>query len=577
MLDFLSWFTTTQKESRVAAKADFAAMVSAAGGGLRVFKQANGKYRWLAISSNAFVDGDKEIVSTKALNEDADRVDARGPLRWWHEPQLDLGDADFGAMHGRMLIESGTFRSPEIAMRVAEKVKELSMSVGFVHPMSEPDSDGVFHNIKIFERSLLPKERASNRFTNFEIVEDKDMNEMKFKALKELVGDALVEKIISGAEISEKEAMSEGLRYKEASENPASYGTEAVLAEIRGMPDDEVLALMEQVISEKNLGGAEDAAGETVMETTKGKFVLGKKGVNPFAKKGSAAVDDEEAEMAAGVDDDETAEAMKKTKKKELSGVATKGMGMQVPKPTTKMTMGSSKKAESEMVDAEDDEEVAAADEMAAEEDLDEAEVMAVSKSHSKKHGMKNGMAKKKKALGGDPDDDDDDDLEAVEDVGAEDSDEEDDVDAEEEVEGESELEQDEVAYMSPTELADLLTTTIGEVVSELGVTEKMQAVTKELRVIKRVINEMDERLTASSKNVTTKEKNTATLLARLEKMDVRLKELEGETPKAFTKGYRSSQDGGTEIEEGHRLKEAKPADDPLDHFRLFLNGNKNN
>jgi len=569
MLDFLSWFTTTRKESRVAAKADFAAMVSASGGGLRVFKQANGKYRWLAISSNAFVDGDKEIVSTKALNEDADRVDARGPLRWWHEPQLDLGDADFGAMHGRMLIESGTFRSPEIAMRVAEKAKELSMSVGFVHPMSEPDSDGVFHNIKIFERSLLPKERASNRFTNFEIVEDKDMNEMKFKALKELVGDALVEKIISGAEISEKEAMSEGLRYKEASENPASYGTEAVLAEIRGMPDDEVLALMEQVISEKNLGGAEDAAGETVMETTKGKFVLGKKGVNPFAKKGSAAVDEEEAEMEEGEDSDGAA---KKTKKKELSGVATKAMAPKKPV----MKMYSSKKAESEMVDAEDDEEVAAADEMAAEEDLDEAEVMAVSKGHDKKHGMKNGMAKKKKALGGDPDEDDDD-LEAVDDVEAEDSDEEDDVDAEEEVDADSELEQEEVAYMSPTELADLLTTTIGEVVSELGVTEKMQAVTKELRVIKRVINEMDERLTASSKNVTTKEKNTATLLARLEKMDVRLKELEGETPKAFAKGYRSSQDGGTEIEEGHRLKEAKPADDPLDHFRMFLNGNKNN
>lgn len=559
MLDFLSWFTTTRKESRVAAKADFAAMVSAAGGGLRVFKQANGKYRWLAISSNAFVDGDKEIVSTKALNEDADRVDSRGPLRWWHEPQLDLGDADFGAMHGRMLIESGTFRSPEIAMRVAEKAKELSMSVGFVHPMSEPDSDGVFHNIKIFERSLLPKERASNRFTNFEIVEDKDMNEMKFKALKELVGDALVEKIISGAEISEKEAMSEGLRYKEASENPASSGTEAVLAEIKEMPDNEVLALMEQVISEKDLGVAEDAAGETVMETTKGKFVLGKKGVNPFAKKGSAAVDEEEAEMEEGEDSDGAAN---KTKKKELSGVATKAM--------TKVA--ASKKAESEKVDAEDDEEVAAADELAAEEDLDEAEIMAVSKGHGKKHGM----AKKKKALGGDPDEDDDD-LEAVDDVEAEDSDEEDDVDAEEEVEGDSELEQEEVAYMSPTELADLLTTTIGEVVSELGVTEKMQAVTKELRVMKRVINEIDERLTASSKNVTTKEKNTATLLARLEKMDVRLKELEGETPKAFAKGYRSSQDGGTEIEEGHRLKEAQPADDPLDHFRMFLNGNKNN
>ena len=568
MLDFLGWFTDTRrgtaKELRVADGKNVASTMSATGGGLRVFKQSNGNYRWLAISSNAFIDGDKEIVSTKALNEDASRVDSRGPLRWWHEPQLDLGDADFGAMHGRMLIESGTFRSPEIALRVSEKAKDLSMSVGFVHPMSEPDKDGVFNNIKIFERSLLPKERASNRFTKFEIVEDKDMNEMKYKALRDLVGDALVAKIISGAEISEKEAMTEGLRFKEVDEGAATGKGASAIEWLKEMPDDEILALMEQVITEKNLSGTEDAAGETVMETTKGKFILGKKGVNPFPKKGGA-VADEEAEMAAGVDDDETDEAMKKTKKKEYMGAPMKGKVS-----AAKSAMAASKKAESEMVDEEDDEEVAAAAEMAVEEDIDEDEMMAADKMHGKKKHAKMG-AMKKKALGGDPEDDDEDEDEAIAEV------EEDDVD-EDETEAEldsPESEQEEIAYMSPTELADLLTTTIGEVVSELGVTEKMQAVTKELRVIKRVINEMDERLTTSTKNVTTKEKNTATLLARIEQMDVRLKELEGETPKAFTKGYRSSQDDGTEIEEGHRLKGAQPADDPLDHFRLFLNGNK--
>lgn len=567
MLEFLGWFTDTRrgtaKALRAADNKNVASTMSAAGGGLRVFKQANGNYRWLAISSNAFIDGDKEIVSTKALDEDASRVDSRGPLRWWHEPQLDLGDADFGAMHGRMLIESGTFRSPEIAVRVSEKAKELSMSVGFVHPMSEPDKDGVFNNIKIFERSLLPKERASNRFTKFEIVEDKNMNEMKYKALKDLVGDALVEKIISGAEISEKEAMTEGLRFKEADTGAATGRGASAIEWLKEMPDDEILALMEQVITEKNLSGTEDAAGETVMETTKGKFVKGKKGVNPFPKKGDA-VEGEEAEMAAGVDDDETDEAMKKTNKKEYMGATMKGKVS-----AAKASIAASKKADSEIIDEEDDEEVAAAAEMAVEEDIDEDEMMAADKMHAGKKHAKMG-ATKKKALGDDPEDDEDED-EAVAGV------EEDDVD-EDEAEAEldsPESEQEEIAYMSPSELADLLTTTIGEVVSELGVTEKMQAVTKELRVIKRVINEMDERLTASAKNVTTKEKNTATLLARIEQMDVRLKELEGETPKAFTKGYRSSQDDGTEISEGHRLKGAQPADDPLDHFRLFLNGNK--
>ena len=83
MLDFLGWFTDTRrgtaKELRVADGKNVASTMSATGGGLRVFKQSNGNYRWLAISSNAFIDGDKEIVSTKALNQAVKRNNERFP------------------------------------------------------------------------------------------------------------------------------------------------------------------------------------------------------------------------------------------------------------------------------------------------------------------------------------------------------------------------------------------------------------------------------------------------------------------------------------------------------------------
>jgi hypothetical protein len=58
-------------------------------GALLVFKDATGAYRWVAQSSTAFQDRDREIVSTKALSDDCAYADAHGsygPLRWWHTP-----------------------------------------------------------------------------------------------------------------------------------------------------------------------------------------------------------------------------------------------------------------------------------------------------------------------------------------------------------------------------------------------------------------------------------------------------------------------------------------------------------
>lgn len=169
----------------------------------KVFKDANGRHRWVAQSSTAFQDRDKEIVSTKALADDcrwADtHEDAYGPLRWWHTPGLDLGDCDFNAMHGRVLIESGTFRSPAIAQKVAAAASGLEISLGFIHLPSEPDADGVFHHIRRFERSLVPRGKASNRFTAFTVKELPRMDAAKKDYLK-------TELKFSDAEIADIEA-----------------------------------------------------------------------------------------------------------------------------------------------------------------------------------------------------------------------------------------------------------------------------------------------------------------------------------------------------------------------------------
>lgn len=154
-----------------------------------VFKDAAGQWRWVARSTTAYRDRDQEIISLKALEEDAARMTASGqygPLRWWHvgDPDpaneqapwgdgYDLGTCDFSTVIGRCAIESGTFKSAEIAQWVAEHAGEFELSPGFFHAARDRDADGVFHRIHRFERSLVPVRfgRASNLFTGLIVQE----------------------------------------------------------------------------------------------------------------------------------------------------------------------------------------------------------------------------------------------------------------------------------------------------------------------------------------------------------------------------------------------------------------------
>lgn len=204
---------------------------------LTVFKQADGSYRWVLISSNAFEDRDREIVSHKALATDVARADADGdygPLLYWHmdgrpdqsgvpTPRIELGGCDFNAMHGRMLVESGTFHHAPVAQAVKEGAAELGVSIGFNHPESEPDADGVFHSIRRFERSLLPRQFASNPLTAVPIVEKENkMDADKLKAFAMLLkgDDKLVSAVLGYGATAEKGADARGVRHKQAGDAP---------------------------------------------------------------------------------------------------------------------------------------------------------------------------------------------------------------------------------------------------------------------------------------------------------------------------------------------------------------------
>jgi hypothetical protein len=203
-------------------------------GTLLAFKQADGQYRWVLKSSNAFEDRDGEVVTTKALNRDVmrtDRTGEYGPLRWWHvgKPEwrnpldwrtvvagkgLDLGDTDFSAMDGPILIESGTFKSAKVGAAVAANPAAFKASLGFSHPLDEPDQDGVFHHINRFERSLTPANKASNPRTGLVVTKERTMDQDKLAKFKELIGEEAASEALGDAQSTTKEAREAGIREK---------------------------------------------------------------------------------------------------------------------------------------------------------------------------------------------------------------------------------------------------------------------------------------------------------------------------------------------------------------------------
>ena len=229
---------------------------------LAVFKDARGDLRWLSVSSTAFKDRDRQIVSSESLVRDIERSYAQGdhgPLRFWHVgrpdpltrspgPGLDIGDCDFRlfAEKEHSLVESGTFRRPEYAgyIRPGDQV-----SLGFFHAPSEPDAAGVFHRIHSFERSITPAGRASNPLTSITVKEAAMAAIPTEKGAEFLArgGDpALLEQLLTDQQGITQKAEQAGIAFK--GDQSGAEGVIALLAQQTGMPADQVRAQFKEFL-----------------------------------------------------------------------------------------------------------------------------------------------------------------------------------------------------------------------------------------------------------------------------------------------------------------------------------------
>lgn len=205
-----------------------------------ITKDAQGKYRYVLITSSAFEDRDGEIVSQKALAQDVERMTETGDYGeglWWHcdgdlhgnekeaRPFIPLASCDFVAMHGRLRLDSGEFYDDAVGKAFAEHQDEISSSISFYHPADEP-IDGVYEHIRTKERSFLPKGKESNLLTKLLVWSGrKDMDKERVAKLKELLGDeTLVDSLLAQADKREKAAEDAGLTSKEmkAKKKPAA-------------------------------------------------------------------------------------------------------------------------------------------------------------------------------------------------------------------------------------------------------------------------------------------------------------------------------------------------------------------
>lgn len=231
-----------------------------------VFKDADGHDRWAAITTTAYQDKDHEWITRKAIRGVVAAGDAsgqRGPLRFWHVPGLDLGDCDYQAAldGGRLLLESGTFRSPAAArIGMAAATKGYQMSPGFLHTRQEPRG-GAFDHIAIFERSFVPPGRASNPYTQFLTKETRMLTDEKRKEFEALAADdegrALLESLLNQAAATTKEADAAGAIYKDAP------GWAQDLARRMGVIEERVKAFPPAAADTMAAAADEEAAGAT--------------------------------------------------------------------------------------------------------------------------------------------------------------------------------------------------------------------------------------------------------------------------------------------------------------------------
>lgn len=189
------------------------------GNSIVVEKDANDDYRWVGWVSSNFIDRDNEIITEAAHKEYVDFLDKNPQLApvfmsWHTKGTAREHPVDFWAYENGFLIMSGKLTEKEAeGLLAAQKETKIGMSHGFFAFRHENSKQIDFY--RTFEVSDLPLEKASNPWTDLEMVAKEALME-KQDYLAKLLGDEEKAKaIIQATEQKQQELKDAGVQSKE--------------------------------------------------------------------------------------------------------------------------------------------------------------------------------------------------------------------------------------------------------------------------------------------------------------------------------------------------------------------------
>lgn len=262
--------------------------------GFKAFEVEDGPAWMLTWTTNAFKDREKEIFTTKAIEDYAARAfkeiqekGSKGRMDFLHILGSEFGDIKFAGAVGRYLVEMATFDEDDEVGRafkeffcgypeLQEEIAPEGWKASHRYQFKEGDrADGVYNWFDKDRTSILPAHRASNPYTSMEVLTKMLDNEQEdaLRKIGEGIGQSdLLDVIVGRGEAKTKKLEEAGVAHKEVKKEvkedepgetpPEEAGDETTLADeqIRGVAE-RVVQLMQMENLGKMIQGQTDALG----------------------------------------------------------------------------------------------------------------------------------------------------------------------------------------------------------------------------------------------------------------------------------------------------------------------------
>jgi len=194
--------------------------------GLTAHKALDGRTWLLTWTTNAFLDREGEIFTTKAINDYVARHagdETKGRFDFWHLPGTEFGTIMWQGVEGRFLIESGPFDNNE----KGRKAEEFFLAHPNGHPEYAPEGWGTSHTYKYkqedrkdgvydwFEKTLttvLPFSAAANPHNPK--LEVRIVDKKQYEALTGIWGEETAAQIVELSKQQTEAKEKDGVAFK---------------------------------------------------------------------------------------------------------------------------------------------------------------------------------------------------------------------------------------------------------------------------------------------------------------------------------------------------------------------------